>query len=122
MHLHTKISFSAFDERYEMAFLYCYDKQKNYCFSLSRLPDEDYIEIMVLDQVIHRVQDLDFRLQADNILVCLDNATAAELDHIAEYRIQFQLPEESRDSLIAALQAIFAGKQGLQIDGTYLTK
>nr|WP_206425901.1 hypothetical protein [Ralstonia solanacearum] len=61
--LQATVSASEFDEHYQMAFVYCMDEQRNYCFSLSRFPDEERIEVMVRDQLVCKVDDVSVTLE-----------------------------------------------------------
>ncbi|MFJ2986817.1 transcriptional repressor [Collimonas sp. NPDC087041] len=114
MELHTVASASVFDDHYQMAYLYCFDKQKNYCFSLSRFPSEEEIEIMVSDQINHKVTDLSVELRGGTISVCFDRITATKLDGEMNYQIHIQDFDDRKTVILAALQKIFEGKTGFR--------
>lgn len=114
MHINATVSASAFDEHYEMALVYCFDKEKKYCFSLSRFPDENGIEVMVSDQINCKVDDLSGRLRSSTLTILLDKAVAENLDGHTNYTIN--LIDADDVSLHAALRKIFEGKHGLQIE------
>ena len=116
MNLSAMVSASAFDDDYQMALVYCIDKAKNYCFSLSRVPDESRIEVMVLDQVSYKVADLSVRLKGEILEIALNRDVAAQLDGHTLYTIELlNLNGAQQQSLHAALRKIFEGKLGLQI-------
>lgn len=116
MNLSAVMSASPFDEDYQMAFVYCIDKAKNYCFSISRFPDESMIELMVLDQLSYKVADLSVQLKGNTLEIALDQDVAAKLDDHVLYTIEvLNLGEQPQQSLHAALRKIFEGKNGLQI-------
>jgi hypothetical protein len=118
MHLNATVSASSFDEHYEMAFIYCFDKIKNYCFSLSRFPGEDEIEVMILDKINHKVDDLSVQLEEKILTVNLDGGVAAKLDGHTTYTIALlDVDGIGLLSLHDALRKIFYGKNGLQIQG-----
>jgi len=111
------VSASAFDEHYQMALVYCFDREKNYCFSLSRFPEEDEIEVMVLDQINHKVANLSVELRGSTLNVALDNSLAAHLDGHTSYTIGILGVEgPKRDHLCDALRKIFEGKDGLRLE------
>lgn len=115
MHLSATFHASAFDEYYEMALIYCIDKKRNYCFSLTRFPDEDEIGVMVLDQINCKVEDLTVKLTGNIMAVQLENDIAEKLDGHSEYTIALDGDEGSFVALISALRKIFEGKNGLVI-------
>jgi hypothetical protein len=56
MRLRATVSASADSDSYDgMTYIYCYDPRQGYCFSLTCTVGADDIEVMVVDQVIHRV-------------------------------------------------------------------
>lgn len=117
MHLNATVFASPFDEHYQMALIYCFDRDKNYCFSLSRFPEEDEIEVMVLDQINHKVGDLSVELRGSTLSVSLDKSVAAQLDGHHTYTINITGAEGSEnETLHAALRKIFEGKNGLRFE------
>jgi hypothetical protein len=117
MNLNATVWASPFDEHYQMALVYCFDKEKNYCFSLSRFPEEDEIEVMVLDQINHKVRDLSVKLRGSTMCVALDESLAARLDDHLIYTINIAGAEGAeRELLCAALRKIFEGKHGLRLE------
>lgn len=114
MDLHVTVSASEFDEHYEMALVYCFDQAKNYCFSLTRFPDSEEIEIMVHDQVNHRVNDLRVDLNFNSIDVALSNEVSKNLDGHASYSILFNPSETDINELDKAFKKIFEGKSGFK--------
>jgi hypothetical protein len=116
MNLSAVVSASAFDEYYEMALVYCVDEIQNYCFSLTRLPDQDEIEVMVRDQNNYRVKDLSVQLQGTILTANLDKEVAAQLDGYTTYVIQLtEVDGQDMLEIQQALRKIFEGKNGLQI-------
>jgi hypothetical protein len=117
MYLNATFSASAFDEHYQMALVYCFDREKNYCFSLSRFPEEDEIEVMVLDQINYKVGDLSVHLRGSMLSVSLDQLVAARLDGQRTYTINLIGAEgAAHESLRGALGKIFEGKHGLRLE------
>ena len=112
MKLNVTISASPFDEYYKMACLYCYDEVKDYCFSLSRPPEKEKIEIMVKDQILRQVNDLSIELFKDKVEVNLENELAGCLDNVTHYTLRFRITENEFDNLTETLNAIFMGKKG----------
>ncbi|AMP40535.1 hypothetical protein LBM2029_16855 (plasmid) [Ralstonia solanacearum] len=115
MRLRATVSASEFDEHYQMAFVYCMDEQRNYCFSLSRFPDEQRIEVMVRDQLVCKVDDVSMTLDGRTMRVALDSTVAARLDGESSYVIELNATEEDLLGVRAALQKIFEGRSGLRI-------
>lgn len=116
MNLCVEMSASPFDEDCQMALVYCIDKAKSYCFSLSRFPDENMIEVMVLDQINYKVADLSVQLKGSTLEITLDQDVAAKLDGHVLYTIEvLNLDGQQQQSLHGALRKIFEGKNGLQI-------
>lgn len=115
MRLQATVSASEFDEHYQMAFVYCMDAQRNYCFSLSRFPDEERIEVMVRDQLVCKVDDVSVTLEGQTMTVALDSAVAARLDGESGYVIELNAAEEDLPGIRAALRKIFEGKSGLRV-------
>ena len=112
------VSASPYDKDYEMAYVYCYDSSQRCCFSLSRFPDQQEIEVMVEDQSHHRRIDLCVHLKHRTLEVVLDAPSPSAFDRTPEYIIDLQLAEDQEPVLHAALRKIFDGKKGLRIDGT----
>lgn len=113
--LNAQVSASPYDERYEMALVYCMDRAANYCFSLTRFPDQDEIEVMVLDQVLTKVTDLELTLDGDVLTANLDPVTAGLLDGIQKYVINLEVSDDERRQLLEALKKIFEGKKGFKL-------
>lgn len=117
MHLNATFFASPFDDHYQMALLYCIDKEQNYCFSLSRFPDEEKIEVMILDQVNCKVDDLSVKLRGSMLNVSIDESLAAQLDGHRTYSINlFGADGVKVEDLRDALHKIFEGKHGLRIE------
>ncbi len=91
------------------------DEQRNYCFSLSRFPDEERIEVMVRDQLVCKVDDVSVTLEGRTMTVALDSAVAARLDGESGYVIALNAAEEDLPGIRAALRKIFEGKSGLRV-------
>lgn len=116
--LHARVSASPYDEHYEMAFVYCVDVATKYCFSLTRLPDQGEIEVMVLDQLNASVEDLNLTLNGDVLTAHLDPETASQLDGFDEYVVNLGVSHEERRQLITALKKIFEGKRGFRVESS----
>lgn len=114
MQLHATVNASANSDVYDgMAYIYCHDPAQNYCFSLTRTVDSDDIEVMVVDQVVHRVDRLDVALHASGFKATFSTEVASLLDGHLEYVIEFLPGDWSRQTIEQALTAIFRGKDGL---------
>lgn len=110
------IAASPYDADYDMAYVYCFDAAKNYCFSLSRFPNSEHIEVMVFDQLVSHVDDLTISVSSNLMAATLEEDTAASLDGYQPYNLQFELTYPEMTRLIDSLQRIFDGKLGLSID------
>ncbi|MQA38821.1 transcriptional repressor [Rugamonas aquatica] len=118
MYLNATFSASPFDDHYQMALIYCFDQDQNYCFSLSRFPGENEIEVMVLDQVNRKVSDLSVVLEGSTLNIALDDELAAQLDGHGSYTIcLIGIEARKLETLRDALRKIFEGKHGLRIEG-----
>ncbi|MFM2450673.1 MAG: hypothetical protein RIS44_3123 [Pseudomonadota bacterium] len=116
MHLRAIVSASPCDEdRDDLSFVYAYDEDQKYCVSLGRFPDSEVIELMVSDQLTVKVAQLAVTLTARSLIVELPPAVAAALDGNVRYEIEFVNAAEVAAQLPAALQAVFKGKQGLEV-------
>ncbi|WP_235110010.1 hypothetical protein [Acaryochloris sp. 'Moss Beach'] len=110
------ISASPDDADYDMAYVYCFDAAKNYCFSLSRFPNAEQIEVMVLNQLVSHVDDVTISVSSNLITATLEEETAASLDGYQYYDLQFELTPSEMTRLIDSLKRIFNGKSGLSIN------
>ena len=116
MRLRASVTASPKDEdRDDVAFVYCYDAERQYCVSLARQPGWDFIELMVQDQLNTRVRSLAVRLVGSLLYVTASPDTAAELDGNQLYQIEIINNQEVCSQLVASLQVIFLGKEGLSI-------
>lgn len=103
----TGVASSVADDDYDgMAYIYCVDGS-GYCLSLSRRPDAALVEVMVVDQVVHRTAGVAAELHADRLVVGLSPSAAASLDHIVAYVVPLSMDAEELRELDAALTAIF---------------
>ncbi|VWD42387.1 hypothetical protein [Burkholderia contaminans] len=120
MELHATIgaATSDLDDDESFANIYCHDAEQDYCFALSRFPDDALIEVMVRDQVNARVKDLSVRLTDATIDVEIEPALAARLDGQTRYEIHLAPGQYDPVTLRAALKEIFVGKNGFQDDST----
>ncbi len=115
MILHATVSGSPHDPFYEMALIYCFDESQNYCFSLTRRPESQEIEIMVVDQVNERVDTLAVDLYRNQIQANIPSEPAKKLDGHEKYTIEFQVGDLEFKNISAALEKIFDGKSGLTV-------
>lgn len=92
----------------ELAFAYCSD-ESGYCLSVARLPNDELVEVMVIDQVNHKTRDLSVELSSNELRLRLSAAAAAKLDGITEYIVPLTATEKELQELDAALAVIFAG-------------
>lgn len=118
MRLLTTVSASVKSGSYDgMAYIYCHDPKQDYCFSLARRVDSSDIEVMVVDQVVHRVDQLEVALHASGLVATLSTQAASLLDGHSKYEIEFLPGNWSRQSVEEALAAILRGKDGLTVSG-----
>ncbi|KFG93888.1 hypothetical protein GQ56_0129305 [Burkholderia paludis] len=120
MELHATVgaATSDLDDDDSFANIYCLDAEQNYCFSLLRFPDDSQIEVMVLDQLNWRVEDLSVRLTDHTIDVELEPDVAARLDGQTRYVIHLAPGDYDPVRLRAALKEIFVGKSGYRDERT----
>src|SRR5262245_57225061 len=87
--LHCKSGFTSAtgrDPDDDLAHAYCQDDETGYCLSVSRFPDEDeLIEVMVCDQIVHKTGDVVVELSSDTFRLTLSGEAAAQLDGTVEY-------------------------------------
>ncbi|MNV56026.1 hypothetical protein D3C71_1482930 [compost metagenome] len=118
MRLLATVSASVKSDAYDgMAYIYCHDPKQDYCFSLTRRVDSGDIEVMVVDQVVHRVDRLEVALHASGLIATLSTQAASLLDGHSKYEIEFLPGNWSRQNVEEALAAIFRGKDGLTANG-----
>src|SRR6185295_12201485 len=110
MNLNVTIAASPYDEECDMAYMYCFDQVRGYCFSLARFPHSDEIEVMVLDQLNHLVNDLSVVLDGNSLEVTLEPDVASCLDGHTQYSIQFEPTAVDRAVLVQTLNTILEGK------------
>lgn len=120
MELHATVgaATSDLDDDESFANIYCHDAEQDYCFALSRFPDDTLIEVMVRDQITWRVKDLSVTLTDDTIDIEIEPGIAARLDGQARYVIHLAPGQYDPATLRAALKEIFVGKSGFQDDST----
>ncbi|WP_262562484.1 hypothetical protein [Acaryochloris sp. CCMEE 5410] len=97
MALVVQISASPYDTDYGMAYVYGFDKAKNYCFSLSRFPHSEHIEVMVVDQLVSHVDDLTISVTHNLMTATLDERRLYSWMDIIT--MTFTLIDSSRDDL-----------------------
>jgi hypothetical protein len=90
-----------------MAYIYCVDRS-GYCLSLCRHPDAALIEVMIVDQRVHRTADVRAALYPDKLVVRLSPSAAASLDGTEEYVVPLSVEPDELRELDAALATIFA--------------
>jgi hypothetical protein len=76
---------------------------------VSRCPDEELVEVMVIDQVNHRTREIKVELSREQLRLRLSHAAAAELGGVAEYIVPLAATEDELQDLDAALWVNFAG-------------
>ncbi|QVN20105.1 hypothetical protein [Burkholderia pyrrocinia] len=121
MELHATVgaATSDLDDDESFANIYCHDAEQDYCFALSRFPDDALIEVMVRDQINMRVKDLSVRLTDDTIDVELEPGIATRLDGQTRYVIHLAPGQYDPVALRAALKEIFVGKSGYRDDSAH---
>lgn len=113
--LHASVTASPYDEHYEMALVYCVDQRSRHCFSLTRFPGENEIEVMIVDQVLEKVPDLDVSLNGSCLTAKLPPGLAQRVGGVQQYVVHIDLSEDQLPNLISALKKIFEGKGGLKL-------
>lgn len=114
--LNATVSASPYNEHYEMALVYCIDKETRHCFSFARYPGEEEIEVMVGLQTNTRVLDLQVTLTSNCLRVNIPEEPARRLEGVEQYIIHLDLLDPERAVLISSLKMIFEGKNGLSIN------
>ncbi|SEK14341.1 MULTISPECIES: hypothetical protein [unclassified Variovorax] len=116
MQLHATVSASPRHSDYDgAAYIYCHDPLQDYCFSLIRKTDSSGIEVMVVDQIVRRVDHLDVDLGISGFTATLSQDDAASLDGYIEYRIEFLPGDWEWQTIRNSLAVIFREKTGLVI-------
>ncbi len=118
LHATVGTATSDLDDDESFANIYCHDAEQDYCFALSRFPDDARIEVMVRDQLNVRVKDLSVCLTDDTIDVEIEPGIAARLDGQTLYVIHLAPGQYDPGTLRAALKEIFVGKSGYRDDST----
>ncbi len=118
LHATVGTATSDLDDDESFANIYCHDAEQDYCFALSRFPDDARIEVMVRDQLNVRVKDLSVCLTDDTIDVEIEPGIAARLDGQTRYVIHLAPGQYDPGTLRAALKEIFVGKSGYRDDST----
>jgi hypothetical protein len=98
-----------------MASVYCFDPNRSYCFSLTRQIGSDEIEVMVVDQIFRRVNQLNVILSPTGLRATLDPEIASKLDGHVEYEVEFLGQNLEPHTVEEAARAVFRGKSGLSI-------
>jgi len=91
-----------------LAYVYC-ATPSGYCVSLSRSRGSPLIEVMAVDQRLVQTDKVQAELHANRLVIRLPLDVADKLDGITEYTAGLA---ESRDTIDAALTAIFSGLPG----------
>lgn len=104
-------------EEDELACAYCVD-ESGYCLSVCRLPSENLVEVMVVDQLNHKTREVTVELSRQELRLRLSAEAAARLDGITEYLVPLAATDTEWRQLDAALTVIFAGADG----GEYLRR
>jgi len=92
----------------ELAYAYCTD-ENGYCLSVCRFPDDELVEVMVIDQVCHKTREVMVELTREQLRLRLSAGAAAHLDGITEYTIPLAATDDELRELDTALSVIFAG-------------
>lgn len=95
-------------ENQELAFIYCTD-ESGYCLSLARFPNDELVEVMVVDQVNHNTREVAVELFRNELRVSLSPTAAVHLDGITEYTVPLAATDDELRELDAALSVIFEG-------------
>lgn len=108
---------SSADDDYDgMAHVWVRDADTAYWLSLARPVGSDAIEVVVEDQIRQAISDLCVTLSPSKIQVRLSDSVASTLDGHLEYDVELHPDSQDLDSIAAALEAIFRGKSGLQLN------
>ncbi len=93
-----------------LAYVYRTD-ESGYCLSLCRMPDGELVEVMVLDQIIHKTREVAVTLSRDELRVTVSPDAAAHFDGITDYTVPLAASEVELRELDEALSAIFEGRR-----------
>ncbi len=91
-----------------LTYAYCVD-ESGYCLSLARFPDDELVEVMVVDQVNHKTREVEVDLYRDKLVVSLSRSAASALDGITQYVVPLLATDEELLEFDAALAVIFSG-------------
>ena len=100
-------------------FLWTHDDDLDFVFSLSRpinSGDDSPIEYMVLDQIWEPIADFNCQIDNDCIRADVPAALRPYASNSDQIVVRHRCDGDSLRGLIEALQSIFKGKSGLQID------
>lgn len=116
MNLSATFLAAPYDDGHEMAYFYCLDKNNYYELSISRYFEASEVEIVVRDQIKHRVQDLKVTLNGTHLDVFIDAESSKMLDNHTHYSITLKIEDSHQEAALhEALAIIFEGKRGLEI-------
>jgi hypothetical protein len=81
--------------------------EEDYVVSLARFPDDDVIEVMVVDQRNHKTKDVRAELNKDKLVIRIPKEVARHLDNITEYVLLLEVTQERLLEIHCVLQVIF---------------
>jgi hypothetical protein len=81
--------------------------EQDYVVSLSRFPDDPLIEVMVIDQIVHRTKDVSAELYQDKLIIHVSEEAARQLDNITEYVLLLEVAQSRLLEIHRVLTVIF---------------
>jgi hypothetical protein len=81
--------------------------EQGYVVSLSRFPNDSLIEVMVIDQIVHRTKDVSSELYKDKLVICVSKEAARQLDNIIEYVLLLEVTQARLLEIHRVLKVIF---------------
>ncbi|WP_298209766.1 hypothetical protein [Acidovorax sp.] len=97
------------DDDYEGMAHICCTGENGYWFSLSRHIGDNSVEVMVLDQINHKMSDIQVTLSETCLIVDVGNDGARHLDGNSNYQIAFTASPEELNLIDQTLKVLLNG-------------
>ena len=96
-------------------FVWTRDVDQDFVFSLLRMKDENKIEIMIIDQVLERVEELKCTLSHNEIRAEIPTALQKHLKGKKEIVVEHHCKGQEYIKLIETMNEIFKNKENFKI-------
>ena len=113
MRIDTSIAIS---EDEDLHFVTFYDQKKNYGFSLTRIPTEQQIEVMLADQSCYRPELFSLAVSDENVIVTFPPGTIDSLDGDDHIEITYDLSGLKLEDVVNTLRKIFRDISGATLE------